>query len=438
MNRRLLGGLLVGLAGCGGGRPGRPATLVRCQADRPAPCLSVRATFAPQNAVKLIGLDPADRATGWRAVFRGDSLAGVGIPAATTPVSGRVLLLVDVSGSMKGSKIGAARLVLRQFLGSLDSLPRGSVRVAVAPFGSANVARRIGGARFESPDSAGAAINGLPSPDRENTALYSAITLGIHRLNDEVERAGPATVGLLAVITDGNNEIRPGDDVGLLAGPSGLAEASRAVSESPAAVGILGIGNLDEGALERLAGPRGRVFPIAGNPSAFDLGRPLATMAGVLQTSWLVTVAVRAAGRSALARGWDRLEVGLELDGELVPAGVAMWKAPAVALPAFAGTAPAAGRPPEIGAGRRGEWIGGALVAAVLLILMLEVWVVVPRMVWGAGAGMPAGPAPATASKPPPKRAPEPAGRSAPLRSDLTEAPPRKPADVTGSRARPA
>ena len=203
------------------------------------------------------------------------------------------------------------------------------------------------------------------------------------------------------------------------------------MSESPAAVGILGIGNLDEAALERLAGPRGRVFPIAKNPSAFDLGRPLATMAGVLQTSWLVTVAVPAAGRSALARGWDRLDLGLDVDGGLVPAGGAIWKAPAVALPAFAGTAPAAGRPAAIGAGRRGEWVGGALVAAVLLILMLEVWVVVPRMVWGAGAPMPAGSAP-------PKRAPEPVGRSAPIRSDLTEAPPRKPADVTGSRARPA
>lgn len=437
MRRGLLFGLVVAAAGCGGGRVGRPASLLRCQDNRSAPCLSVRATFTPQNAVKLMGVDPADRGTGWRALFRGDSLIGTGAPATTTPVASRVLVLVDVSGSMKGSKIGAARLVLRQFLGSLDSLPRGSVRVAVAPFGSANVAGRIGNARFEPPDSAGSAINGLPNPNRENTALYSAVTLGIHRLNDEVERAGSATVGLLAVLTDGNNEIRPGDDLGLLAGESGLVEAARAVSASPAAIGILGIGNLDRGALDRLAGSRGRVFPISGNPSAFDLARPLATMAGVLQTSWLVNFPVPAAGRSTLARGFDRLEVGLELGGELVPAGVAIWKAPAVALPAFAGTVPAAVRSPVIGPGR-GGWVGAALVAAVLLILMLEVWLVVPRMVWGAGAGLPPGPAPTGVVQQPSKRAPEPAGRSTPIRADLTEAPPRKPSDVTASRARSA
>ena len=428
MNGRLWCGLLAVAAGCGGGQAGRPATLLRCGDDGPAPCLSARATFSPKHAVKLIGIEPADRATGWRALFRGDRLTGVGAPATTTPVAGRVLVLVDVSGSMKGSKIGAARLVLRQFLGSLDSLPRGSVRVAVAPFGSVNVARRIGGARFQPPDSAGPAITGLPSPGRENTALYSAVTLGIHRLNDEVGRAG-STVGLLVVITDGNNDVRAGDDVGMLAGEAGLAEVSRAVAESPAAIGILGIGGLDRGALDRMAGPRGRVFPIAGNPSAFDLVRPLATMAGVLQTSWMVTFSVPTAGSSTLARSSDRLELGLEFDGELIPAGVATWKAPAVALPAFAGTVPAAVRPPAIGTARRGGWIGGALVAGVLLILMLEVWVVVPRMVWGTGAG--------AAAKQPLTRAPEAPGGS-PIRADVTEAPPRKPSDITASRARSA
>ena len=90
-----------------------------------------------------------------------------------------------------------------------------------------------------------------------------------------------------------------------------------------------------------------------------------------------------------------------------------------------------------IGPGR-GGWVGAALVAAVLLILMLEVWLVVPRMVWGAGAGLPAGPAPTGVVQQPSKRAPEPAGRSTPIRADLTEAPPRKPSDVTASRARSA
>ncbi len=425
---------LLAAAGCGGSQGGRPAALMRCAPDGPTSCLTARATFAPDQAVQLIGIDPADRVAGWRALFRGDTLLGVGAPATTTPVGGRVLVLVDVSGSMKGSKIGSARLVLRQFLGSLDSLPRGSVRVAVAPFGSANVARRIGAARFEPPDSAGSAITGLPSPDRENTALYSAVTLGIRRLSDEVGRAGPATVGLLVVITDGNNDVRPGDDTGLLAGEAGLAEASAAVSASPAAIGVLGIGNLDRGALDRLAGPRGRVFGIAATPSAFDLSRPLATMAGVLQTSWLVSFPIPAAERSTLARGSEGLELGLTFDGALIPAGAATWRGPVVALPAFGGIVPAAVRPSLIGAARRGGWYGAALAAGVLLILLLEVWVVVPRLVWGAGAGLVGGPASPSAAKLTSRR-PTVAPQGSAIRTDVTEAPPRKPSDITASRA---
>ena len=438
MNRRGSVMLVFLALGCGGKRVERFATLLRCQEEGSAACLSIRANLTPANAVRLIQLDPGQRATGWKAVFRGDTLSGVGVPATTTPVAGRVLLLVDVSGSMKGSKIGAARLVLRQFLQSLDSLPRGSVQVAVAPFGSANVARRIGAAQFLSPDLAGAVINRLPDPDRENTALFSAVALGIHRLNDEVERAGPATVGLLAVITDGNNEIRPGDDAGLLAGGAGLAEASRAVSESPAAVGILGIGSLDRAALDRLAGPRGRVFPIAGNPSAFDLARPLASMFGVLQTSWLVMIAGPTGGRAGLAGGWDRMEIGLDLDGQLIPTGAAIWKAPAVALPAFAGTAPASIRPPVLGVRRTSSWWSAAVVAALLLVLMLEVWAVIPRLVWGGGATTRlVGTAQPAARRRWGKRPSESAGRSVPIRTDVSEAAPRKPTDVTASKARP-
>ncbi len=426
---------LLAATGCGGGQAGRPATLMRCTADGSMSCLTVRATLAPDQAVKLIAIDPADRAAGWRAVFRGDTLRGSAALATTTPVGARVLILVDVSGSMKGSKIGSARLVLRQFLGSLDSLPRASVRVAVAPFGSANVARRIGAARFQTPDSAGSAITGLPRPDRENTALYSAVTLGISRLGDELGRAGPSTVGLLVVITDGNNEVRPGDDTGLLTGAAGLAEVSGAVSASPAAIGILGIGSLDRAALDQLAGPRGQVFEIAGNPSPFDLARPLATMAGVLQTSWLVSFPVPAVERSMLARSSDRLVLGLEFDGGMIPAGAATWRGPVVALPAFGGIAPGFVRPPQVTVPGREGWYGGALVAGVLLILLLEVWIVVPRLLWGAGAGLAVGPSSPSGARPAPRpAAAAPSGRS-PLRADVAEAPPRKPSDITASRA---
>jgi hypothetical protein len=402
-------------------------------------------TLAPAAAAQLIDVDPFDRVSSWRAIFRGDTLEAIGAPATTAAIAGRVLVLLDVSGSMKGPKIGAARLVVRQFLGSLDSLPEGSIRVAVAPFGSVAVARRIGAARFEPPDSAVRAIRALPAPDRENTALFSAVTLATHRLNDEVARAGATGVGLLVVITDGNNDVRGGDDAGLLAGASGLAEASRVVAESPVAVAILGIGDLDMGALERLAGPRGRVFPVVARPSVFDLASPLGRATGVLQTSWVVSLPLRGTTRATLARGMEVADLRFDLGGDLLPAGTAQWRAPMVALPAFAGVVPPALAPGVDDGSRRRAWIGPALLGGVLLVLMLEVWIAVPRLIWRGGPG----PATAPVSMPaavtrtgplqPPVAAPTPspaAGHPIPLRGDLTEIPPRKPSEITAARAR--
>src|SRR5690606_14599124 len=113
-------------------------------------------------------------------------------------------------------------------------LPRGAVRVAVAAFGSVGVANRINNAVFTTPDSARLAVDALPTPDRENTGLYSAVELGMGRLAKELQGSESAGIGVLMLVTDGteNDVGRPGDDSGLLAGPEGLRRAARAVDQS--------------------------------------------------------------------------------------------------------------------------------------------------------------------------------------------------------------
>ncbi len=427
----LLGLALVVPTVLGAQQPPPDAVLVRCAAGSSALCLSTRVDLTPESARRLMGADPAVLTQGWKARFGRDSaLIGVGQPLAQG-TAGRILLLLDVSGSMKGPRIGTARLVLRQFLRSLDSLPKGSVRVAIAPFGSIDVSRRIKAARFSIPDSTALGIDQLPAPEKENTGLYSAVIFATERLRSELAGAPAGAVGLLVIVTDGNNDIRPGDDPGLLEGQAGLAQAARTVDESPIGVGIVGIGDLDRQALRSLAGPRGQAFVVGNSPGAFELSQPLGQIRRMLWTAWDVNIRLASSSRADLGRAVSPVTVDLALAKDRVPGGTAVWRPPLVGLPAFAGTAPSGVLSGSLGRTEgAGSWIGSALLAAFLALLLVEVWIVLPRFLWPpvVPAGVPAGQ--------PAKE--KPVAPSGALRSDLKEAPPRKPSDVTASRARRA
>ncbi len=407
--------------------------LLRCAERSSSLCVSSRVDLEPANARRIMAVDPATLSQAWRGRFLGDTaLQGIGqaMPAAA---GGRILILLDVSGSMKGTKIGTARLVLRQFLRSLDSLPRGSVRVAVAPFGSVDVARRIQGSRFTIPDSAVIGIDGLPPPERENTALFSAVSLGTERLRTEIGAAPAGTVGLLVVITDGNNDIRAGDDAGLLQGAAGLTQAARAVAESQIGVGIIGIGDLDQQALRNLAGPRGQAFGVADGDGAFELGQRLGQIRRMLGSSWDVTIRLATSNRGELGRGPGSLGLDLVTGQDRIPGGTGAWRPPLVALPAFAGSVPAGVLSAAlVRTDNPGSWVGAALLAAFVVLLLIEIWIVLPRFLWP-----PVRPAVAAAEPTTDKgRAPKPVAGA--LRSDLKEVAPRKPTDVTAARARRA
>ena len=409
------------------------ALLVRCAENASQACLTTNVELGVDAARRVAAARAGTLDSAWRVRFRGDDGAAFGrrMPGVGTRPA-RILMLVDVSGSMRNLGIGTAKIVLKDnLLRSLESLGGESVRVAVAPFGSVDVAARIRSARFVTPGQAIDQIEALPAPDRENTGLYSAMQLGADRLEAELAQAGPEALGVLVVLTDGNNDVdHPGDDPGLLSGSAGLAVAARAVAASGEVPVVIGLGSaIDPRPLQTLAGPRGRSYVVP--LDAFELARPLDDVRDLLASTWEVAIPVPSGGREELGRSWATIAPRLVLGGgEPVSTGLAVWRPPVLALPAFSGVVSAGVIPAAI-AGQPG---GGGIVdrrvplALFVLILLALVWLVLPRLLWPRI--VPAGEAPAA-----PKKAVKAAGG---LRADLKEAAPRKPADVTASRARVA
>jgi hypothetical protein len=454
-----------------------PATLHRCAPGSASACLSTSVDLSPAAIKRLVALDSAELASAWRGrLASSGDLFAIGRPGSIADRDERLLVLLDVSGSMRGAKIGAARLVLREFVDQLATLQARSVRMAVAPFGTVDVAARITDAPFVGLDSARFAIDRLPSPARENTALYSAIALGAKRLGAEVRRAGPRGAGLLLVITDGDNDVGRGDDPALLAGESGLRTATTTVDESQVWLGVVAIGALDQRALEQLAGARGSVFSVPATPSAFQLSEPLSRLRRVLQTRWDLQVRLGPTGRTDLGRQISLLGIDVGSAPTWTAAAVAGWRPPFAALPAYlspAGSGMASDRGGLTGA--LGLW----LPLAFVLLLLIQLWIVIPRVLW-PDAPVPApGPrsivvrpieskSPAATVEPAPSfkpiiarvappnvqppplsaadaptvvpsavpAAPPPRARAPVSPASPTEAPPRKPTDVTAAKAR--
>jgi hypothetical protein len=362
-----------------------PATLHRCAPGSASACLWTSVDLSPAALKRLAALDSAELASAWRGrLASSGELYAVGRPGSIADRDERLLVLLDVSGSMRGPKIGAARLVLREFVDRLATLRAKSVRVAIAPFGTVDVAARIAAAPFVGLDSARFAIDRLPSPGRENTALYSAIALGAKRLRTEVQRAGPSAAGLLLVITDGDNDVGRGDDPALLVGEAGLRTAATTVDESQVWLGILGIGALDQHALEQLAGARGSVFTVPPMPSAFQLGEPLARLQRVLQNRWDLQLQLGPTGRVDLGRQTALLGIDVGSGPTWTAAALATWRPPFVALPAYRAPAGSGMAPARAGlTGALSLW----LPLAFVLLLLIQVWIVIPRVLWPDSAG---------------------------------------------------
>lgn len=414
--RRRIAALLLVLGAAGTARAQEadtaPPRLVRCVAGRGLPCLQSVVTMRPGEG--------APDSAGWAGRLGPLELRAPAVRASAPAEPVSLLVLVDVSGSMAGGGMQAARSSLRGFLGAL---PAGTARVALAPFSSVQVAARIRQARFVAPAEAARQVDYLPVP-QGNTGLYSAVIEGLEVLARE--RGARA----LLVVTDGRNDVAgAGDDPGLLAGPAGQRAATGRVRESGIPVYLVGFGaGVDAAELRLLASSPGRDYTVPEDPVA--LARAFQRVGGELGATRQLTWVLPVANRGWLARGalpygaWSVPEQG----------GVrrdARWVPPLYALPAFEGVADSAA---AAGWALQGD-AGTAWRRAVILLALAGVlgllWIGVPRWTWGESA------APAPPPKPrtiPLRDAPEPVAAGG-VRTDLREAPPRRPVDVTANAA---
>ncbi len=408
-----------------------PVRLVRCAAGADLPCLVTRVTLDGRDAAAVAQLDSASEARAWTGDLGGRRLAGPGVVVSRQvdpPL--RLLILLDRSGSMLGEGIAFTRITLKGFINALDS---GSVRVAVAGFESRGVDRGIQDARFVAPAEAVRQLAALPVPEAPaNTALYSALVSGGRAVSAAVA-AAPGTRGAILLVTDGVNDVgRARDDAGLLSGPTGLADAAAAAEANGHRIWIMGVGRGVAGEeLRTLAGSHGSVAIAALDPNA--MAERLSSILRELRGGRDLTFGVRGgAAASTLARAPWTGTVAVWREGRPVITRALAWRPPLFALPAYEGVAAAGSLSPALretvsaGAAPRGmRW----LIAIVLGLLGGMLWLIVPRYVWGrqVRVGGPVDIAPAAARRKTTATAP-----ARGLRSDVQEAPPRRPADVTG------
>ncbi|MDQ2930611.1 MAG: VWA domain-containing protein [Gemmatimonadota bacterium] len=422
-----------------------PVTIVRCSESSDVPCIGAIVPLRPEEA-RASG--DATGASDWKGELAGVPLSG-GIARSTATIAHplELLVLVDISGSMKGAGIELTRSALRTFI---SELPRTSVRVAVAPFASRNLAPRIRAAVFTDPQSALAQVDALPQPEG-NTGLYSAVEIGSEVVKGALQGAPKDAWGALLVITDGRNDVRATDDPGLLTGAQGRDAAVNAVTSSGSYLWLVGIGDAPDGAdLQALAGTNGERYLVAEDPLL--LHRVFTGIRDALFTTRALTYPAPIWARTRLARGVFPLTVSRGDGRGCCAASVAgRWTPPLYALPAFSGVADSGAATAqgittfEQGQARVGS---NVLVFGFLAVLALVLWFLLPGMLWPDESVAMAGPqapkladsvAPAVATRAAPKSAaPEQAvARGGGLRA-VTEVPPRRPTEITGSFARRA
>jgi Mg-chelatase subunit ChlD len=400
--------------------------LVRCGPEAGAACLQISATLRPEEAARYVGL--TGDAGSWSGSVGADVLPppAVSVPAySSLPL--RVLILVDVSGSMAGSGLEVTRSALRSFLFDLPD----SVRIGIAPFQSREVEPRIRNVAFVSRDSAFRQLESLPEP-AGNTALYSAAAAGVERLAAELDGLGADAWGGLLLITDGVNDVgNRGDDAGLLAGPEGREVARDALASNGVQPWLVGIGaNVSAAELTALAGPSGITMLAGTDP--LELGRAFAAIQAWLLTEREFLFVLPTGARTRLAGRETPVELRFRSagDGGEEIVRTARYRPPVFALPAFASVGDTAELAESLslpGAETVIDPRWPLLVFFAALWLML--WVAVPRVLWPAEV---AEEVRRVSRKVAAAEASEVSGHGGGLRIDVEEAPPRSPADVTG------
>lgn len=397
-----------------------PPILVRCASERAISCFSVTLLRAIGSTASMREVDTV-RAH-WEGYAGAARLIGPGLVRlgfdSTRKI--RLLLAVDVSGSMKGEGIAFTRSALRSFL---SALPKTGIDVALVPFESRAVAAGFAAAKFVSPTDAVAQLEKLPVPLSGNTALYSAIAEGL-RVLDRPGATDGATV--LVVLTDGVNDVgHPRDDVGLLGGQAGRDQARQLITSSKHQIWLVGAGaGVDAAELKTLAGTRANATVVAMDPGA--LVALLAQVRMSLATQYTLVYGVPTSAATHLGR--RPLRITIHGDSTVL----SRWRPPLLAGPLFDGVADSTLLSSDLRVLTQDGTSAGTdrlIVGGALLLVLLSAYAVLWRLARDAERDrVPV--AATTSAKAVEKRA-ERAQSDATLRRDVVDAPPRSALDIT-------
>ena len=380
-----------------------PPQLVDCAPVTLMPCMSVGVTATddarqpapfPVPPIAKLASALTLQAPGGMAVKPFYATSGAGQDASQH--SNVILMLVDISGSMNDpngstSRFAAVKSALVRYV---DAMQEGSDLIAIPPFESHNVVPTIRSAVFvDHKSDVLAQVNALPQPGpKNNTALFQAVFSGVDALNAELstlQRNGRSAAELqphLIVMTDGKNEVTPGDDRDLLNGPLGLQQAAAQVAAAHMDVVAVGFGDraaIDVDALKRLSN---RFFYAADANQLLDALHVTRTNSShTLQMTWLLPETNRTslAGRDQVWTPSLTLEDGSVLTGPearmILPATIApvyQRKALPAELVALIATHP----PASSGWSTLLVHFLFFLAAGALLLVL---WFWLPRLIWG-------------------------------------------------------
>ncbi len=376
-----------------------PLKLVSCEPASTVPCFRMKLNLVDDKGQPFNAqLPPAEKLPAQIKVNAGGQLVTPFYASAAgeslSKVRGRTaLVIVDISGSMKKTLPGgqtrfdAAKQAIAHFLAGFEE---GADRVAVVPFESHGVQLQIQSGVFARTKAAALAqVEALPAPqDRNNTALYSSVVFGIDRLQEALpgieKETGESPEAMVIVLTDGNNEVFKGDDLGLLAGPSGLEEAARKVRTSGASVIAIGFGetgSLDETALKQISTKYYLASDFDGLKRIFQFTRTL------LNNRLAATFSSPFPDRASLAGQNMAVTAELHLpNGQTLRSNETLWTAPQMGVPVYAGIcSPEEKRAVLAALPASAGWMSiirplGVFCGLGLLLIILWNWV--PRLIW--------------------------------------------------------
>jgi hypothetical protein len=373
--------------------------MVDCDPAATAPCFRLKFNIVDSNGAPLPAQLPPPEKLAENISVRVDSQAITPFfataSADTKLVRGRVaLILVDISGSMNRklatgeTRFEAAKAAISSFL---DGFENGTDRVAIVPFESHHVEPAIRAAWFAgTKEEALKQVQALPVPQpHNNTALYSAISIGLDVLSAELKHLAAGTVSpesMLMVMTDGTNEILKGDDAGLLTGPVGLQQAAAKVQASGFQVMGVGFGDpkeIDEAALRQVSTKYNMASDAAGLARIFSFARTL------LSSRLQATFASPWPDRASLAGKTLHVSVQLKLaTGNQLSSDQKIWATPQIGVPLFEGRCDLdemRALVQKVTPSSSSGWMSvlrPVLVFLGLGTLLLVMWFWIPRLVW--------------------------------------------------------